>query len=219
MVQNLTKQSEEATFATKWPYRHFFRPASKDLPPRNRALVIYFRLFFITAILLYTGLIIYDWIWFSDVSAAIVCLSLESCRFSTQALLKSSATNGTPILKNPLFWWLQLDNLFIVAYAGTFIMGYVIALLQPIPQQRSRMRWLAVIALCTLAVATALVDYVENFLLLASLANIAFLEQAATPLAWSTLLKLWLFFACFAVFVALFAISTHLRSLWKNRPN
>ncbi|MFJ4348694.1 patatin-like phospholipase family protein [Pseudomonas sp. NPDC089401] len=106
--------------------------------------------------------------------------------------LTSCAANAEEQLDNPAPR-LMLDNVFVLLYMVTFILGYKTAL------GKNNGIWLAVI----LPVATALCDYAENFL---SLSRVHTVTEA---LAVASLLKFWGFALCSVLLVLMIPCITH----------
>jgi hypothetical protein len=169
----------------------------------------------LAVILLLAGFAAFDMIWLPR-STGGVCLLLESCKAQAAALV--GAVDGNPrIWANPLFWRTLLDNFFVVVYTGMFCMGFVVAIGTLNDPIWRRLKGLAIVGLCAIAVLAAGADSIENFLLLASIAGTMGPGEVAAQLAPVSVLKFRVFLACIALLLVLFpSIGATFRQRWRG---
>src|SRR4030095_4546343 len=178
---------EEPTFATKFVASLLARRrAAVPLPAREGALVDFFVLSAGVSVVWLIACSALDWLLLPGLDTG-ACLTLSAYEQQTQALfLKGHASSP-----DWMFVRGQLDNAFIVAYLGTFIMGYIVAVNDLCGSVRTKPWWALLLTLCGLALLAGGVDYFENFLML-GWGSGPRPESAATEVAPWTMLKFWL---------------------------
>lgn len=141
-----------------------------------------------------------------------LCFVPSACEMPVRELLESSG--GAPgdsggVLKNPLFWWAHLDNLFVIAYAITLILGFRFAL-QPVASVKRAGRYV-LYALCGVAVLAGLTDFAENALLLSFTVNEQEPAVAVARIARFTACKFILFFTALGLLIVALLLRPILR--------
>ena len=195
---------EQPTFATKFVASLLRRPSGRvALPAREGSLVDFFVLSAVASIVWLIACLVLDWFLLPGLDTG-ACLTLSAYVTQTDVLFsKGHATNP-----DWMFVRGQLDNAFIVAYLGTFIMGYIVAVNELCGSVRKRRYWGLLLGLCCLALLAGFVDYSENFLML-GWGSGSRPESAAADVAQWTMWKFWLIGA------NLLALLAVLPRIWK----
>lgn len=209
---------ETPTFATRWIDALFFRRAAAghELPPRGGSLSDFFLLGLIVSVLFLGVFALLDRLWLPQVASAL-CLSREACQPSVQSLLDGlRAPTGS--LGGWVFWRTLLDNVFVIAYVGTLIMGFVVARQPTSPGRKSAGRRLAMVVPISLVLLMGVVDYIENFLTLGWQRMSASVPHAAEGIAAFTALKCQAATVCLIALILLARpIVSRIRERW-SRP-
>lgn len=209
---------ESPTFATRWIDALFFHRArdGRELPPRDGSLIDFFLLGLIVSALFLGFFALGDQFWLPPTASAL-CFSAEDCRPAVLSLLDAFRTS-TARLGGWVFWRTLLDNVFVIAYAGTLIMGFVVARQPASTAKQSAGRRRAMALLISLALLTGVVDYIENFLTLGWQRMSASVPHAAEGIAAFTALKFQLAAACLIALISLARpIVIRIRERWSRR--
>lgn len=127
------------------------------------------------------------------------CFLESSCAEQLTTIYKAAEYRDGALWNSGLLWRMTIDNVFVMLYTFTFVAGFIIATqAMRVGAARSWARR----GLCTLAIATAVADYAENFTTLSALVINTDSHDAAinAPL---TVWKFFLFFLCLAILIGL----------------
>jgi hypothetical protein len=142
------------------------------------------------------------------------CFSATAC--SEQLERMFAAEHEISSWRSGLLLRTMIDNVFILVYALTFVCGFIAAT-QSIsdPRLRNRCRFLV----CLAPVATACVDYAENFMILGTFGTASDARVNASVIAPLTAWKFILFASCFGLLLALSGIiGRRFKSRWSVTP-
>ncbi len=141
-----------------------------------------------------------------------LCWSAASCEAAVTTLLGNPAA-PLPFIKDFRYVTLFLDNLFVVAYLGAFVMTFLIAT-RELP---AWCRLKVLLALCLLAVGTACADYLENFSLFSHIAKPSLDNLVVAHIAHISWLKSVLAGACLLIALPLqYPVVMAMRARWKG---
>lgn len=132
-----------------------------DIPPRQGSLVDLWLMLLLAFLLLMLALQFIGATMLHGVAGE-GCFTIASCTTHNAALLALPEARRE-LAVNPLFWFLQFDNLFIAIYTALFVTAFVVAM-RGASGSRGKM-WTRHL-LCALALLGAGADYCENFGLL-----------------------------------------------------
>lgn len=168
---------EAPTFPTRWLGTILSWWRRKKVAPRPRDGSLVDALVFTTL----AALVIVGGLWALATGLLAIspgsCWEVKTCTAQMSALLMATPP---PLLGLDLrYVFLAIDNVFVVAYTASFLMLFVVATKHPAQPRRGPLRVLMLFGLCVLATVTCLIDYYENFSLLALLVGKA---QAPTQL-------------------------------------
>ncbi|WP_280153087.1 patatin-like phospholipase family protein [Piscinibacter sp. XHJ-5] len=137
------------------------RKKKATIPPRDGSLADLLLLILLASTLLLVTLQLISMATLQGLGGA-GCWSVDSCTSHTKRLLSLPGARGE-LATNPLFWFLQVDNLFVAVYTALFVCAFVVALRDG---TRHPVRKWTKYLLCALALFGATADYCENFGLL-----------------------------------------------------
>ncbi|MDZ4400425.1 patatin-like phospholipase family protein [Hydrogenophaga sp.] len=184
-------------------------PQTTSTPPENKGSLVDHAVFAAFGSL---ALLLLVWATGTWMPPAVpgLCWSAASCEAAVTTLL------GNPAAPLPFIWdfryvTLFLDNLFVVAYLGAFVMTFLIAT-RELP---AWCRLKVLLALCLLAVGTACADYLENFSLFSHIAMPS--KDNTAHIAQISRLKSVLAGVCLLIALPLqYSIVMALRARWKG---
>lgn len=217
------RPQEPPAFVTTWLSRLLFWRdyGGSELPKRDGSVADFFALLTIASALLMVIFAAFDRV-FLALSSGGFCLSVETCKQQIMELFEA-LPERSPIWRDPVFWRMQLDNVFVVFYTGMFITAFLTltvstragGLSKAMPAVPKRV----VMILCAIAICTATVDYVENFRLLAALGSHEDASTIADGVAPTTLLKFQCLLVCI-VSLLVFApwVFSVMCSRWRQSP-
>lgn len=171
-------RADSPSLATHWlgPFMRLWPKTKSELPEHKGSLVDHAVLAVLGSMLLWLA------VWWSGfcMPPAVpgLCWSVASCEAAVSTLLNTQPVT-IPWIEEPRYVTLILDNFFVVAYLGAFLMTFIIST----AGLRARWRFWVLLALCLLAVGTAGVDYLENFSLFANISKPSLADGVAVHLA------------------------------------
>lgn len=203
---------EEPTRATQWmrPIVGSWCKPGSELPKRDGSLVDHCVLAALGSLALWFLIVVIGGLLTPAVPG--LCLSSASCEAAVNELLSAKRLPFWCI-EEPRYITLTLDNFFIVAYLATFVMTFVIAT----RGMKKRLRFWVMAGLCSLAVVTACVDYLENFSLFAQIARGLNDEPGRAHIAEISRLKSVLAVVCLLIVLPMqYLVFKDLRARWKG---
>jgi hypothetical protein len=139
-----------------------------------------------------------------------LCWSVASCEAAVSTLLNTRPP-PFPWIEEARYVTLILDNVFVIAYLGAFVMTFAIATRGLPAWWRPRV----LLALCLLAVGTACADYLENFSLFSHIAMSS--KDNTAHIAHVSWLKSVLAGVCLSIALPMqYSVVMALRARWKG---
>jgi predicted acylesterase/phospholipase RssA len=167
-----------------------------DLPKRDGALLDFFFILLLLSVLFAWSFKYVDPVLIGDGGG--VCFRAATCSEHLTSLY--SASDYGIRWDSGLLWRTMMDNVFILVYALTFLVGFIVGTETFVKGAWGKgLRWV----LWALPVATACVDYAENFAALSTLVMEGSARKKAVLYAPLTVAKFVLFTACLCALLAL----------------
>lgn len=158
---------EAPTMPTRWLYDilKWWRNLPVGERSRDESLVDALLFTLLASLVMALGLWLFRSMFIPSVPVG--CLDLDACKASIAAMLRAAPADNWGAA--PRYVFLALDNVFVALYTASFLMLFVVATREPGKATRGPLRSVLLLCLCLLAIATCVVDYYENFSLVARL--------------------------------------------------